>query len=90
MKTPKKIMCFTHWDLDGVVSYLVLRWTFPKANIEFLPTTVQNFRNAYTKWLVKHSLEDYDKVYIMDLGIYEDKDLIDKDNVCYYRPSSWP
>ena len=26
-------------------------------------------------------LEDYDKVFIMDLGIYEDKDLIDYDNV---------
>lgn len=74
-------MCFTHWDLDGVVSYLVLRWTFPKAVIEYQATTVQNFRNTYTKWLSTHDLEDYDKVFIMDLGIYEDKDLIDYPNV---------
>ena len=77
----KKIMCFTHWDLDGVVSYLVLKWAFPKAKIECLPTTVQNFRNTYTKWLSNHDVEDYDKIYIMDLGIYEDKELIDHKNV---------
>jgi len=77
----KKLMCFTHWDLDGVVSYLVLRWAFPKAQIEYLPTTVQNFRNTYTKWLSNHDVEDYDKIFIMDLGIFEDKDLIDHENV---------
>lgn len=78
---PKKLMCFTHWDLDGIVSYLVLRWAFPNAEIECRPTNVQKFRETYTKWLSCHDLEDYDTVYIMDLGIYEDKDLIDHDNV---------
>jgi len=81
MSEPKKIMCFTHWDLDGVVSYLVLRWAFPKANIDYAATTVQNFRSTFITWLTNHDLEDYDKVFIMDLGIYEDKDLIDHDNV---------
>jgi len=81
MKKLKKLMVWTHWDLDGVVSYLIIRWTFPMAQIEYQPTTVQNFRNNYTKWLSNHNLEDYDKVFIMDLGIFEDKDLIDHENV---------
>ena len=74
-------MCFTHWDLDGVLCYLVLKWTFPKDQIEYEATTAQTFRNTFTKWLSNHDLEDYDKVFIMDLGIYEDKDLIDYKNV---------
>lgn len=81
MTKNKKIMCFTHWDLDGVVSYLVLRWTFPNATVECQPTRVQDFRGVFTKWLSANNLEDYDKVFILDLGIYNDKDLIDHENV---------
>ena len=81
MAKDKKIMCFTHWDLDGIVSYLVLKWTFPKKNIEYVATTVQSFRDSYTKWLKDNDPEDYDMIFILDLGIYEDKDLIDLPNV---------
>lgn len=77
----KKIMCFTHWDLDGIMSYIVIRWAFPNATIEYMPTTVQNFRENYIKWLSTHELEDYDQVFITDLGIFEDKVLIDHEKV---------
>lgn len=74
-------MCWSHFDLDGIVSYLILRWTFPNAIIDYQLSTVQKFRNEYIKWLTNHNLEDYDKVYILDLGIFDDKDLIDHENV---------
>ena len=81
MINDKKIMVWTHWDLDGIVSYLTVRWAFPKYNIEYIPTTVQNFREHYTKWLLTHNIEDYETVFIMDLGVFNDKDLIDHNNI---------
>ena len=81
MTKHKKIMVWTHWDLDGVLCYLLIKWTFPKAIIEYQATTVQSFRNMYTTWLSKNNTEDYDKIFIMDLGVFEDKDLIDLENV---------
>jgi hypothetical protein len=77
----KKIMCFTHWDLDGIMSYIVIRWAFPKATVEYMPTTVKSFRENYTKWLSTNELEDYDQVFITDLGVFEDKDLIDHEKI---------
>jgi len=68
-------------DLDGMVSYLLLKWTFPKDIVECQPTTVGKFRVNFTKWLSTHNLEDYDKVFILDLAVFEDKDLIDYKNV---------
>jgi hypothetical protein len=81
MNQNKKLMCWSHFDLDGVLSCLVLKWAFPKANIEYELVTIQNFREKYTKWLSKNNPEDYDKIFFMDLGIYEHKDLIDMKNV---------
>jgi len=77
----KKIMCFSHFDLDGIMSYLVIRWAFPKASMECELTTIQNFRERFTKWLSTHDIEDYDTVFITDLGVYEHKDVIDHKNV---------
>lgn len=77
----KKIMCFSHFDLDGVVSSLVLKWTFPKANIQYELVTIKGFREQFTNWLCHNNIEDFDKIFIMDMGIYDHKDLIDHPNV---------
>lgn len=81
MNKPEKIMAFLHWDLDGVVCYFMLRWTFPNANIEYIPTTVTGFRLNYMKWLFNHNIDDYDVVFIMDLSVFNDKDIIDNKKV---------
>jgi nanoRNase/pAp phosphatase (c-di-AMP/oligoRNAs hydrolase) len=77
----KKIMAWVHYDLDGAISYLTLKWTFPKANIEYQPTTVQQFRERFAKWISTTDIQEYDQIYIMDLGVYGDRDLIDHKNV---------
>lgn len=77
----KKYICFTHSDLDGCVSYMLLKWAFPKLDIPYVKTTARYFRSEFTGWLVNNNLEDYDKVFIFDLDIAEHKDLIDKPNV---------
>lgn len=77
-----KIHCFTHWDLDGVVSYLALKWCL---GIEQLPYTTifksKNFREDFTKWLLNNKVEEYDKIFILDLDLSSDDDLIDKKNI---------
>ena len=76
----KKIICWTHYDLDGVISYLVLRWTLGK-KIPYKTSTPRKFREDFTKWLVNHNISDYDQIFITDLDVGEHKDLIDKSNV---------
>jgi len=76
----KKYTCFTHYDLDGVVSYITLRWALgPFDSVQ--QSTARRFREDYTKWLINNNPDDYDKIYITDLDVSEHKDLIDRDNV---------
>ena len=75
-----KYMVFTDSDLDGAVSYLVFRWFHPTTTIDLVTTQVTNFREDYTKWLSKTDPKQYDKIFILDLDVGEQKDLIDKPN----------
>jgi oligoribonuclease NrnB/cAMP/cGMP phosphodiesterase (DHH superfamily) len=77
----KKIFIFTHFDLDGVCSTLITKWTFPKAKIEYRAIAAYDFRAEVTKWLLHNSFEDYDKVFFLDLDVSGHSDLIDKENV---------
>ena len=74
-----KFMVFTDSDLDGVVSYLVFRWFFKDHQIDVKPTTISKFRNDYSKWLSRNNINDYDKIYVLDLDVHECIDLIDND-----------
>jgi len=80
MKIPR-IFIFSHNDLDGVVSALVTKWAHPQAHIEYDSIAGFGFRIDFTKWLLKHKIEDYDKIFILDLDVSDHKDLIDKSNV---------
>jgi len=81
MKNQKNIV-FTHYDLDGVVSYLVLKWILKDNNLPYITTTTKRFREDFTQWLTTNKVEDYEKIYITDLDVSSYTDLIDKKNVC--------
>lgn len=79
MKKKNRIIIWTDIDLDGIGSYLVVKWSLNE-NIELRRTTVKKFRNEYENWL-KHA-PAYDQIFILDLDVSEHKDLVDKPNVC--------
>lgn len=78
----KRIHCFTHGDLDGCVSFLIIKWLFSNDHVSY--TTVSNahdFRNIITNWMVSYNFKDYDQIYVLDLDTQECGDLIDHKNV---------
>jgi len=78
----KGYIAFFHGDLDGIVSYLVLRWTFPKQKIPYIiVNNGSEFKDVLTDWFVNNNLEDYEQVFILDLDISNSYDLIDESNV---------
>ena len=77
----KKIMVFTHMDLDGWGCYQLLRWSFPNAIIHIQPATVDTFRDRYMNWIANNEISDYDMVFIMDLDVSPDKEYIDKKGI---------
>jgi oligoribonuclease NrnB/cAMP/cGMP phosphodiesterase (DHH superfamily) len=81
MARHKKIFCFTHYDLDGVISYLVTRWAHPKHILECRPIVDSGIRTELAQWLLNHNFEDYEKVFFLDLDVSSAVDLIDKPNV---------
>jgi oligoribonuclease NrnB/cAMP/cGMP phosphodiesterase (DHH superfamily) len=81
MARHKKIFCFTHYDLDGVVSYLVTKWAYPKHTLEYKAVVDSNIRTELTKWLLNNSFDDFEKVFFLDLDVSGSVDLIDKENV---------
>ena len=74
-------ICFTHHDLDGLVSYLVLKWFHPNEVIELKCSQAKEFCNDWKKWANTVDISKYDKIYILDLDVQGCIDLIDKKNV---------
>lgn len=73
----KKIACFTHHDLDGFVSLMVIKWAHPDHEIEYVTTNPIKFRTDFTTWLSKNNLDDFEIIFITDLDINQDQDLVD-------------
>ena len=62
-------------DLDGMCSYLAFCWL----NGEFFPyktSTLKKFGVDYNKWKTENE-DKYDKIYILDMDISENAELID-------------
>jgi oligoribonuclease NrnB/cAMP/cGMP phosphodiesterase (DHH superfamily) len=80
-----KIHVFTHHDLDGVCSLLLLTWIFPDKEITYTTcSNALNFVKEFTEWNKKHKIEDFDQIYILDLSINQkDIPLIDHKNVVF-------
>ena len=78
-----KIYVFTDWDLDGLASLLMLHWYLgaKPGQISFKTTTVTNFRKDFLTWLDQNNINDFDKIYILDLDVAKNVDLIDRKNV---------
>lgn len=77
----KKSFIFTDIDLDGAMSYLLMEWAIGRS-VPYIATRTQDFRTAFSNWLAKNKITDYDAVYILDLDISEHcAELVDKPNV---------
>ena len=78
-----KIYVFTDFDLDGVASLTMLHWALgaKPGQIAFKTTTVSNFRREFLTWLDQNNINDFDKIYILDLDISKHADLVDRKNI---------
>ena len=81
MANNKKIFCFFHHDLDGVITYLVTKWAHPGYKIEYKSVASVNFRQEMNQWCLEHNFSDYSKVFFLDLDVSDIADLIDHENV---------
>jgi oligoribonuclease NrnB/cAMP/cGMP phosphodiesterase (DHH superfamily) len=78
----KKIHIFTHGDLDGVTSYLVVNWFIPNASFTYtIISNASNVREEVLTFLGSHSFKDYNRIFFLDLDCYDAKDLIEEKNV---------
>ena len=75
-----KNIVFTDADLDGSMSYLLLKWTLGK-NLPYKVTTVTKFSDDFKAWSKKNNTNDYNKIVILDLDVSQSIDLIDLPNV---------
>ena len=76
------IFIFTHLDLDGVVSYLILKWYY-KQHIPVKFTTPNKFREDFEFW-AKDNLNKYNKIFILDMDVSESQDLIDYNHIMVF------
>ena len=81
MAKKKKIFCFTHYDLDGAVSALVVKWAHPGYEIDCKPLVGFEARQELTQWLLNNNFSDFEKVFFLDIDVSALKDLIDYPNV---------
>jgi len=75
-----KNIVFTDADLDGSMSYLLLKWAL-KSTLPYKVTTVTKFHDDFTAWKRKNKVEDYNKIIILDLDVSQSLELIDLPNV---------
>lgn len=76
-----KNIVFTDADLDGSMSYLLLKWCTGK-ELPYRVTTVTKFHDDFTAWTKKNKIQDYNKIIILDLDISQQSlELVDHPNV---------
>ena len=73
----QNVHVFTHSDLDGVVSYLVLCWVYNK-KLSVTSTTPMKLDQDYNKFV--QSNKQYDKLYFLDLDVSKIGEQIDNKN----------
>lgn len=79
---PKNYFIISDSDLDGICSYITLSWFLTgEPNVPYKLTTVTDFKRDISEWLKLNKLSDYDKVFILDMDISNDMELVDKKNV---------
>lgn len=61
---------FTHHDLDGILSHIVLKTTFP--DIELVSGTYRNINDFFEKHVVSSSTK-YDHIFITDISLDEER-----------------
>lgn len=82
----EKIHIFTHHDLDGICSLLILTWAFVDKQITY--TTISSphsFAKEYNDWCAKTPIKSFSKIFVTDLSLLpEDIKLIDKKNTLVF------
>lgn len=77
----KKVIIFTDADLDGSMSYLLLKWLSTN-KLPYKVTTVTKFKDDFTAWTKKNKIEEYDKIFILDLDISQHSlEIVDHPNI---------
>lgn len=75
-----KTIVFTDADLDGSMSYLLLKLCSTKT-LPYKVTTVTKFSDDFKAWSRKNNVNDYEKIIILDLDVSKSIELIDLPNV---------
>lgn len=70
----KKIKCFTHNDMDGVMCYYLLRHVYGKENVDVSYCNYNNINPSLYSFIHSKEIDNYDKVFITDISI--------KDTMC--------
>lgn len=72
-----KFFIWSDFDLDGTGSILFVKWMYPDVDIKFQNTKVNTFRDDFSTWLKKDSINNYDRVFFLDLDVSKNADLVD-------------
>lgn len=78
----KKIHIFADCDLDGAASLLAFYWLLRPKRASHNITRVTDFRETFLEWQKTHNVDDYEKIFILDLDVSQDSlDIADRENV---------
>lgn len=72
-----KFFVWSDFDLDGTGSILMLKWIYAQADITFKNTKVNAFRTDFSAWLKTDSIDNYDRVFFLDLDVSKHSDIVD-------------
>lgn len=75
------ITVFTHSDLDGLVSYLVLCWRYGR-RLDYVTTTPMKLEQDYDKWLNQN--KPTDRLYFLDLDVSKIGEKIDNEKTVVF------
>lgn len=74
-----KFFIWSDFDLDGTGSILMMKWIYPNVDIKFKNTKVNAFREEFSAWLKTDKIDNYDRVFFLDLDVSKNADLFDNE-----------
>lgn len=80
MSKMPKYFSWVDADLDGGGSYLVLSWLLG-FQIPYKVSLSNRFREEFLEWQKHNKISDFEKIFILDLDVSENADIVDHPNV---------
>jgi hypothetical protein len=72
---------FINNSIDGATAFLMLKWLSGNKKLQSVTVTKKSFRHIFTKWIANNNLDEYKRLYVINVDVSEFTDILPSDKL---------